>query len=114
MEVLLHGSPIRGLQQILPSSSTGNIRRGEEERRGFRDVAFFTTSWDQAAVYAGPDGSIYVVRPSEAEPYAPLALGKSAKKIVGDTVFVSPTAEVVVEYRLLPRRRGEVQKYEQV
>lgn len=111
---LLHGSPIRGLTEILPSSRTGNIRAGEEGRRGFRDVAFFTTSWDQAQEYAGPGGSIYVVRARDAEPYAPLARGKSAKKAVGATIYVAPSAEAVTEYRLLPRRRGEVQLYDQV
>ena len=109
MQSFFHGSPVRGLREILPASETGNIRPGEEERRGFQDVVFLTTDWDEALRYAR-GGSIYVVR-AEAEPYAPLATQKNAKKAVNSTIHIASVVEIVSEYILEPKKRGCQQLY---
>lgn len=52
----------KNVTKLLPSEITGEIRSGEEERRGFRDVIFLTKNFQKANEYAGSEGVIFEVK----------------------------------------------------
>ena len=111
--LLYHGSPKQGLPILLPAAKTGCIRKGEEGRRGFRDVVFATTDFNEALRYA-QGGSVYVLDSKDTRQYRPLAeqvLSPKKAKSVGENIYILPVGRVIAEYRCAPRRRGEKQRY---
>ena len=108
---LYHGGA-KGLSEIVPSSMSGIIRKGEECRRGFRNVSFFTTDFSEALRYAGKSGCVYLVESKEATRYCDIVTDLDIKKQVGESIYISPTCEVVATWNLAPRKRGQKQKYD--
>ncbi|MBN2197905.1 hypothetical protein JW698_01775 [Candidatus Wolfebacteria bacterium] len=54
-----HGCP-KNVNKLLPSDITGEIRPGEETRRGFKDVIFLTNDINKAIDYAGSEGVVFL------------------------------------------------------
>jgi len=110
-----HGCP-KDVDKLLPSDITGEIRTGEEKRRGFRDVVFLTDDIDKAVEYAGPEGVVFITD-SIAAQYKLIAsdiLNSKKAKSVKDDIYVAlpEDIKIVAKWRKEKgRKRGEPQKY---
>ena len=114
---VFHGSP-QDVDELLPPEQTGNIRSGEEERRGFRDVIFTTDNFDKAREYAGPEGIIYQtkVKKEDLVFYKDVAaeeLTPKKLKTVDDDIYTAKPKDITLlaKWKLAKRKRGEKQKY---
>ncbi len=75
-----HGSQLQ-LATLKTSNQTGNIRKGEEDRKDLRDVIFMTTSQHEARNYAGNQGYVYVLDAKNSIQLSSIpAQGKEGKK----------------------------------
>ena len=110
-----HGCP-KNVNKLLPSDITGEIRPGEEERRGFRDVVFLTNNIDKAIDYAGSEGVVFITE-SVATQYKLVAsdvLNPKKAKSIGDDIYVALPEDIKIVakwHKEKGRKRGESQKY---
>jgi hypothetical protein len=110
-----HGSP-KDVDKLLPSSITGEIRPGEEKRRGFRDVIFLTNNIKKAICYAGPKGTVFLTDSTAAQykPIASTVLNPKKAKSVEDDIYVALPEDIKIVakwHKETGRKRGEPQKY---
>jgi len=111
-----HGSPLN-VEKLLPSSHTDNIRPGEEGRRGFKDVIFFSTNIDEAIRYAGEGGTVFCVDATAIQ-YKPVAvdiLDEKKVKSVGEDIFVAFPEDIKIVskwHKEKGRKRGDPEKYD--
>lgn len=110
-----HGSKVN-TDKLLSSAQSGNIRFGEEERRGFRNVVFLTKDIDEAIRYAGKEGIVYIVNAYAIKYKNAVAQIINPKKLksVNENIYVAPPDQlkIVAKWYKLPRKKGEKQKYE--
>jgi hypothetical protein len=114
---LYHGSPYL-FDAFRTPANGGPIRECEAERQTFRDVVFLTTDRKYALQYAQAEGVLYEVECPVAREYRALAAkkkkrGKSGKGYVGAHIYVARPDEckITSRQRMLPRRRGESQRF---
>lgn len=101
-----HGSPTKGLKEILPISRTGAKGTSDGGRENFRDVVFLTTSLDEARRYAGKNGSVYLVDPTNVTNYrsayastSNIQKAKIRRKLnkLSNSIYVASFAKVLSE-----------------